>query len=396
MAAEIAARTGVPLAEAERLLEHFGTVEDAVLAHSLGGAPDAPAAGPPAGSPAGAEDGPGLVDSIMAGARRPDDPGVGRELGSAPGPPANDRSLRRRDITTVFFKDGVAFLELPAAEAARPRQTGMHTFKKGPELPQLLQGLEDHRVVTSLTAAHPKYRSTLDQLNAGRVPAVLADGGAEPFVLNATVRDARELPIATLSHAGISGDGAGSAAARFGGAGRTLGAAVPPPRAAGSAEASEGAEAPAATPGLLHASVAATVAGVAVAAAGFGTRMATAAAAIVGGSGYLFAARGERSGGDAAAAAAAAVWTLQVNEGQPTSTLKVRLASRQTVSVQMNDEVHTVADLYRHVETIGTFGRGDFSLASGFPPRVLGADDGTTIAAAGLKGALVTQRATAP
>ena len=103
-------------------------------------------------------------------------------------------------------------------------------------------------------------------------------------------------------------------------------------------------------------------------------------------------------------------WELTVDPALPTTTIKVKLVTKtaegasggdptnktkkSSVEIVCNHEVHTVADLHRRVAQIGSLELGSFVLVCGFPPATLAMDEETTIASAGLKGALVTQRAT--
>jgi hypothetical protein len=173
---------------------------------------------------------------------------------------------------------------------------------------------------------------------------------------------------------------------------------------------SSGGRIPSVPPHVLAACGVAVVA-VATAVATVDTRAAAAIAfaAALAGAGY---ARLGQDGGDSGG------WEFKVDPSLPTTTVKVKLVGRggggggastgssaanaaatpqasANVELVCNPEVHTVADVHRRVAQIGTLELGSFALVCGFPPTTLRMDDEeTTVAAAGLRGALVTQRAT--
>ena len=75
----------------------------------------------------------------------------------------------------------------------------------------------------------------------------------------------------------------------------------------------------------------------------------------------------------------------------PATTLAVRLLDGRRERLTLN-LAHTVGQLQAAVAALGGAGGRRWVLVAGFPPRPL-ADAATTIEAAGLKGAAVTQQA---
>lgn len=83
--------------------------------------------------------------------------------------------------------------------------------------------------------------------------------------------------------------------------------------------------------------------------------------------------------------------TIQVNETEPTTTIQVKLANgkREKIILNLN---HTVGDLQAKVASFQATNGRPFTLTAGFPPKIL-SDATSTIDAAGLKNAAVTQTA---
>eukprot|EP00035_Acanthoeca_spectabilis_P002329 m.86991 g.86991 ORF g.86991 m.86991 type:complete len:397 (-) comp11510_c0_seq1:122-1312(-) len=395
MAAAVAELTGLPISKAVDLFEQHGSVEAAVAAHFDGTATGPPASAQNSESQAAAplpptNDVEGILGKARVAAETATPGGIGRQLGSSPG--ISGGPERQRKIDVVFFRDGVAFLELPAAPSRQHRKTGMHSLGRRPTLPPELDGLEDHRLIVSLPASNPEYDHTIRLLNDSKVPPALINAEVDnrDTAFSLVLRDARARSISTIT--AFAGNDPEAAAQTFVGTGRSLGGTA----AASSPEG--GSPSSTQRDGSRHVTSVAAAAAVAVAAAvfaGVDVKVASLVVAFIGG-GALW-----TRGGLANIGQTDAVPGLTVDPEKPITTVKVRLApmaeavaslqKSQTVSITLNSDVHTVADLYREVRR-----RSDvvsFSLVSSFPPKPLGMDDKTTIGAAGLQGALVNQRA---
>eukprot|EP00937_MAST-01D_sp_MAST-1D-sp2_P001413 g1413.t1 len=81
---------------------------------------------------------------------------------------------------------------------------------------------------------------------------------------------------------------------------------------------------------------------------------------------------------------------LEPDSSLPTTTIQLRLACGRRVKAVLNPDVHTVGDVAA-LAARESHDSKSFSLLAGFPPRPL-ADHSQTLAAAGLKGAAITQK----
>eukprot|EP00922_Rhytidocystis_sp_ex-Travisia-forbesii_P051056 GHVS01075823.1.p1 GENE.GHVS01075823.1~~GHVS01075823.1.p1 ORF type:complete len:245 (+),score=44.14 GHVS01075823.1:111-845(+) len=109
----------------------------------------------------------------------------------------------------------------------------------------------------------------------------------------------------------------------------------------------------------------------------------------------LFSGEGHTTGNSSSSSGAppvqlSATSTLQVDEAARTTTIQFRFHDGQRRSQQFN-LTHTIADIHSFMMEVAPV-TGEYKLLEGFPPREINSDPSTTIEAAGLLQAAITQK----
>jgi len=316
-----------------------------------------------------------------------------------------------RDITVVFYRDGLTMHEQRGGNAGRGarqqphvRKTGMHTFDdsslpSGHPHPDLAAG-GDYIEVVRVSAAAAGYQGHLLDLQQGRVPRLKALTDTPPGTqFRLILRDSR----AVAMPAAIPIDGA-TAKGLYSGPGQVLGGG-----GGASGAASDGSRPNTGDDRVFLGFSASELTNVAV---GVGAAVATpimfwqtgmgsptlshAIAGATVGLMTLVLARHYR-------ARANALPKFAISHELPQATVRVRLAATEhspaprTQTLTFNPTVHTVGDLYNRVQALASVtssgqAAASFTLLGGYPPCPLQRNDERTLKQAGLGNTQVVQR----